>query len=532
MREEPHRVIRRVDMAVTGVALAAAVALFLGWEQKVAGRWGFPLDDTWIHMQFARNLFAGQGFAFNPGEPISASSAPLWTVTLSLLYFLPWDVVLSAKALGALLLWASGLLTILLARSVGLEARWALLGGLTVVLTPRLLWGSLSGMEVTFYAALATGGVWLHLHSWRRAPSLAGTALLALASLARPECLILFPLAVLDRWRSTRNLKQLAHLYWKHVLLFGALLAPMVLFSYRTIGLPLPNTFYAKVGTYGLIEAILNFDAAQMAKAILLYPVLQARELLQFSVENNLLLTCLAPLGVLEMVRVKHGRHSRGSWLVPLILLGFPIARGMLAPFKGPTFQHGRYAAYLVPLLTVAGLVGLRAAARMMTSNLEFSSLQRLRRWGRPLVWGIVLWNLLVLDLKYARTYARNVDDINDVHVEMGRWLAQHIPARALVATHDIGAIGYFSGRRVLDTTGLITPAVLDYLHRGIRADAAVLQFLQRRRPDYLVVLPNWYPHLAAQRQYFQPVHEVAAAAGTIVGGRRFVAYRTIWADQ
>ena len=532
MREESHRVIRRVDVAVTGVALAAAVALFLGWEHKVAGRWGFPLDDTWIHLQFARNLSAGQGFAFNPGEPISASSAPLWTLTLSLLYFLPWDVVFSVKTLGALLLWASGLLTILLARSMGLEARWSLLGGLTVVLTPRLLWGSLSGMEVTLYAALATGGVWLHLHSWRRAPSLAGTTLLALASLARPECLILFPLAVLDRWRSGRRLKELACLYWKHFLIFGALLAPVALFSFRTIGQPLPSTFYAKVGAYGLVDAVLNLDVSQMAKAILLYPVLQAREVLQFSAGNNLLLTCLAPLGALEMIRARHRPRSGGSWLVPLILLGFPIARGMLAPFKGSEFQHGRYAAYLVPLVTVTGLVGLRAAARMMTSNLEFSSLRRLRRWGGPLVWGVVLWNLLVLDLKYARTYARNVNDINAVHVEMGRWLAQNIPPRALVATHDIGAIGYFSGRRVLDTTGLISPAVLDYLHRGVRADAGVLQFLQRRRPDYLVILPNWYPHLAAQRRYFQPVHEVAVAAGTIVGGRRFVAYRTIWADR
>ena len=41
---------------------------------------GFPLDDTWIHLQFARNLAEGQGFSFNPGVSSSGSSAPFWTL--------------------------------------------------------------------------------------------------------------------------------------------------------------------------------------------------------------------------------------------------------------------------------------------------------------------------------------------------------------------------------------------------------------------------------------------------------------------
>src|SRR4026207_1010669 len=40
----------------------------------------FPLDDSWIHLQFARNLAEGRGFAYNPGVPVSGSTAPLSTV--------------------------------------------------------------------------------------------------------------------------------------------------------------------------------------------------------------------------------------------------------------------------------------------------------------------------------------------------------------------------------------------------------------------------------------------------------------------
>lgn len=503
-----------------GVAALGAAALFLWQEHHLAGRWGFPLDDSWIHLQFARNLSQGQGFSFNPGEWVSASTAPLWTLALALLQLLPWEVVWTVKALGVGLLWVSALLTARLARSLGLGEGWALAGGLVVALTPRLVWGSLSGMEVTLYAALATFGVCRHLETLDRAPCWWGTACFALAALARPECLLLFPLAMADRWRLSQQLP------WKHFLLFAALLAPFALFNLLTLGRPLPNTFYAKVGPYGLIGALAAFDWARVAKAVLYYPLVQAQELAAFSAENNLLLACLVPLGLLQLFRGK-----RASWLVPLILLSFPLFKGMLAPFKGALFQHGRYAAHLVPLLTLVGLVGLRAAWKLLAAELEFPSRRRLRRWGGPAAWSLVFLHLLVSLPGYARTYGWNVTNIEDMHVRMGKWLAQHTPAQAVVAAHDVGGMAYFSQRRLLDTTGLVTPAALGFLQAGIPADRGVLRFLEQARPDYLVILPNWYPELAKRRDYFQPVHEITIEHNTVCAGDRLVVYRTVWTD-
>ena len=62
------------------LALAAmgAAGLFLWQEHLLAGgRWGFPLDDSWIHLQFARNLSQGDSPPVHrwvkPSRPTKAS---------------------------------------------------------------------------------------------------------------------------------------------------------------------------------------------------------------------------------------------------------------------------------------------------------------------------------------------------------------------------------------------------------------------------------------------------------------------------
>ena len=76
-------------------------------------------------------------------------------------------------------------------------------------------------------------------------------------------------------------------------------------------------------------------------------------------------------------------------------------------------------------------------------------------------------------------TYAAEVRNINDLQVRAGHWIAEHTSPDARVATNDIGAIGFFSRRYILDTEGLVTPdAVWD--KRMWRMD----RFFERARPD------------------------------------------------
>ncbi len=79
--------------------------------------------------------------------------------------------------------------------------------------------------------------------------------------------------------------------------------------------------------------------------------------------------------------------------------------------------------------------------------------------------------------------------------VTTARWLNTHTEPEALIAAHDIGAIGYFTRRPLIDLAGLITPEVIPF----IRDEAALGAFISAQQADYLVTFPGWYPDLVQQ---------------------------------
>ena len=76
--------------------------------------------------------------------------------------------------------------------------------------------------------------------------------------------------------------------------------------------------------------------------------------------------------------------------------------------------------------------------------------------------------------------------------VDSARWIAQNTPQEALIAAHDIGALGYFGQRRLLDLAGLVSPEVIPF----IRDEGRLATFLDEQQADYLMTFPDWYPNL------------------------------------
>ena len=108
--------------------------------------------------------------------------------------------------------------------------------------------------------------------------------------------------------------------------------------------------------------------------------------------------------------------------------------------------------------------------------------------------------------LQAADRYAWNAQNVNEMQVEMARWLEAHAGAEEWVASVDAGAIRYLSGHPVLDLMGLNSGDVLE--HGRVSA-------LERRRPRYVVVFPEMFPAISSSDD-FRLLHSVRAEKNTI----------------
>ncbi|HEX3128588.1 MAG TPA: hypothetical protein VH394_14750, partial [Thermoanaerobaculia bacterium] len=249
-------------------AAAVACLVYLAAELFLVGGLGFPLDDSWIHLQFARNLAAGQGLSYNPGELVTGSTAPLWTALLAPLFLLPGSVVAWTKLLGIAFHLAGVAVAWRLGRELGLGRGLAGLAAILMLTTSWLVWSALSGMEIPLFIFLSLSGILLHLREREQPerPPLA-VPILAVAALARPEGLLLVVLALFDRLLVFER-EEDGPLLWRRPALrpvvVGALLAILtlagpVLFYRWAGGSWLPTTFGAKGGDFRRLVPNLSY---------------------------------------------------------------------------------------------------------------------------------------------------------------------------------------------------------------------------------------------------------------------------------
>jgi predicted Zn-dependent protease len=68
-----------------------------------------------------------------------------------------------------------------------------------------------------------------------------------------------------------------------------------------------------------------------------------------------------------------------------------------------------------------------------------------------------------------------------------------------VIGTHDVGAIAFYSGRRIVDMVGLVSPEMI----KNIGSFDRLIAFLGRERVTHLAVLRTWF-EVANQKPTFQ----------------------------
>jgi hypothetical protein len=207
--------------------------------------------------------------------------------------------------------------------------------------------------------------------------------------------------------------------------------------------------------------------------------------------------------------------RGRAAGFPALVLVLHPLGMALLAPYRGPAFQEGRYSIHLLPLAIAVALAGVAALGRW--------------RLMRPALAGGLLAAALWTLPSAATRYAWAVQNIDAMQVQLGRWIAANTPPGSRVALNDVGAIAYVSRREVVDVMGLVTPAIIAYRQKG---EPGVLSYLERNCPDYLVIFPAWFPMLSAMTDRFRPIYRITLAHNTVAGADEMVVYKTPWTSS
>jgi len=469
--------------------VAASLFLYLGYSLHYGGL-GFPLDDSWIHQTFARNLALYGQWAYNPGEVSAGSTSPLWTILLSPGYLLPLDPRVWTYLLGAIFLSLTGwiarrLYLALFPRQEGLSY----LLGLFLPLEWHLVWAAFSGMETILFIFLSL--LLLERHLRESNPFILGLVG-GLLILTRPEGIILLSLVALDRVR--RQLKSPAlwakNLAW---LLFGValLFAPYLAFHLLVAGHPLPNTFYAKRAEYLDSFAPFWLRLVQLPRATL--------------VGAQIL---LLPGFIWTLYQ---GVKERKETL--LLLVWWAAFFAIYTLYLPLPYQHGRYLMPTIPMLITLGLGG--------TVNILLHRPWRVAKAVLAISTPLVLVLFLFLG---ARAYATDVMFIERELVDVARWLREETPPQAIVATHDIGAVGYFSQRTLVDIAGLANPEVIPFIDDQER----LLAYLEEKNVDYFVTFPSWYPTIVASPN-FRLIYRTDYPWTVAAGFENNAIYETLW---
>ena len=493
--DSPVRVIWQRALLLA-LVVAGLFAAYLAVELKQNGEPGFPLDDPWIHLTFARNLVRGWGFAYNHGEPVAGSTAPLWTFILAFFHQFTRSaavMVLAAKLLGAAFLLVSALFAFRIAARLTGSNRAGLTAGLAVATLGPMQWAMMSGMEVTLSVALSLAGIYYYLRFRTGWASTLAWALFGLAAWARPESLSLAVFAGIDTL-VRRFARQQQATFWRGFGLWLVIVAAWMGFNYSLSGSPFPQTYLAKASRSSLPTAIATGRFLQVWGLLTFAAPCYFRDFCAHLWRTNSMLCLLAPVGLAGLLASTFRRGRGTGLLIPLAVLGYAPLIGLVSPVFGAAFQNGRYIGIPTALAAIVAVIGCTRIWRWIRRP-------RIRAGVLSLLLAVAGFNVATVAVATVRNITRAESSINRMQVALGRWLADNTPAGATLACNDIGAIGYFSNRYIFDFSGLVTKEILRYPD----SRSGDIEFACHQKPDYLVVFAAAYPALQTAR-YARPI--------------------------
>ena len=100
------------------------------------------------------------------------------------------------------------------------------------------------------------------------------------------------------------------------------------------------------------------------------------------------------------------------------------------------------------------------------------------------------------IEMASVRTIGQHPDARLGIYQEVGEWLFTNTPADASVGTLEVGIIGYYAQRPMIDFAGLLQPDVVQVFRPDATYDDTAQWAIEHHRPDYLVLQVGVLPRV------------------------------------
>ncbi len=489
--------------------MALLPVLVLMFYFTASGHFGYTPDDTFIYLQFAKNLVHGNGVAFNAGDPTYGVTSPLWLFVIALGGVLRIDLAVAAKAIDLLMASGAVILFYLAAYELIRDMVVAMLATLTFSLNIWLLRWAGSGMETSCSVLLVLAAFVFCL----RNEYLLSVVMAALLALVRPEAVLFVFFIAADIFVNSHDKRSAAGLTMKLAVVYAAILAPWLVYAYINFGTIIPNTALAKspsgMGLARVEGGIWNIGSIVAAS-------------------DGVVVVGLLSCGVLLWRKLRTATKEDRFFYFrqSLVGLGWAAALPVLYLLRNVTVVS-RYMLLVTPFLVLVAYLYLYG-------TLMRSRFQRFAYAGVIIFAGLtVVQSQVTYRLIVAPGIEAFESGMNTSLVSIGHWLKEHTRPDEGVLAWDIGAVGYFSDRRICDAAGLVTPGLIPYVREGaelkqiaderLYAPYCTVNYVVHRaeEPNALAANPSLVPlfskpfyriGLLKMRQDYYTVYQVASA--------------------
>lgn len=464
---------------------------YLGWVCVAAGvlacgliaYWGaktayplFAFDDAFISYRYAQNLRAGLGLVYNPGEWVLGTTTPLYTLILSASGLIASNIELMGHWLGVMSWMACVVGTLLYFWHAG-SPRAGVIASLVMALQALFL--SALGMETTFVVALMlmTACAWLGKRKYL------AVILAALLLLSRYDTALWLLFLGLEVWRRERRLP------WREAVGVATLTLPWFVFAYWRYGAIMPNSASAKIGQNVFMQVN---EATQSFIEVFVSHISN-----NLSPISTVIIVLAALCGLWVILRHSHQHGWLLGWMIGYLAIYSALK---VAPF--PWYLVPPLAALIfVCSLGIGYLLGDTSSARSPVAARNL----KLLGGGVGILSGLALITSSWLGID-SSTGVRGHPRWSEYH-QAARWLADNTRQDATVATIEIGIIGYYSNRMILDTMGLVSRDIARHLTGW---SDTLIYTITSHWPDYAIVLPKTaWDGVVTQwwfKEYYRPV--------------------------